>query len=255
MIINTRYNTEPCVLHNPFKGDKYTSPFWDYASLYSGKVVCSIPDNLTIVTYNNKKGGCLESQLTKIGLPYICLGRGLKWNTNRNKTRLFIENFDMFETDYILAMDCYDVLVINDLKDILDKFLARDLGVLFNATGNSYPRYLHRGRDLFAEIEAEMCPHPPFQFFNSGVYIGHKEAIRDVFEESWASPKEHADRCPTSDQWILRPVYHSREDVEIDWKCELFQVAYLNDKMKPRVSPSDVKYDINEYLAPKVKVL
>lgn len=249
MLINKKYNTKPLILHNPFL--EFTSEIWNISLLNSYKVNCSVPDDLTIVTYNNNsKKGILERQLSHIGVPYICLGKKLKWESNRKKLKLFLDNFDLFKTKYILSLDCYDVIVIRDIKHIIEMFLKTGSKVLFNATGTNYPNYKY-----FEKKEQDMCPNAPFQFLNSGVYIGEKYYIKNMIEQSiklenYDEFVYYKSKMNThSDQWLMKKMYHNDNNIKIDWKCELFQIAYLKHEEMPtssEINPCD--YDILKYI-------
>lgn len=216
-IHNHYYNTYPLIIHNPFEG-------WNDCKLWDRVVICNfgkitIPENLTLVTWNNSQElGLIEKQLKRNKINYLSLGKDVEWSTNRMKPLLLIDNFHLIKTKYILCMDCFDVFIVGDLKNILDRFLKKNAKVLFNATGSIYPN-----DPSDKKIEDKMCP-PPFRYFNSGLFIGEANYIENMLTSiDWDCKQQHY-----SDQFLMRKKYHDcHPDVQIDWNCEIFQIGLL----------------------------
>lgn len=214
---NFVYNTFPLITHNPFMGDR-NCRLWNKIIKIPINFINVHPD-VTIVTWNSSKiKGMLELQLDKFKIKYICLGKGVKWKTNREKPKLLLENFNLIKTKYILGMDCFDVFINSNLNNLIDKFKNKNTKLLYNATGTVYPE-----SDFSRKIENEFCPHP-FRYFNSGLFFGYSEYIQHILSIINWNYYEHF----YSDQHLIRKVYHRfYPDVQIDWNCEIFQIGYL----------------------------
>jgi hypothetical protein len=181
---------------------------------------CSIPEDLTVVTWNNKKRiSGLEAQLNKFQIPHVVLGKENSfWASNRIKPKTLLKH--NFSTKYVLAMDAFDVMIIRDLSNIIDDFKNFNAKILFNATSTIWPEVEEHGK-----IEESLANYP-FAFFNSGVFIGEIEYIKEVFSEIPYSKKEY----PYSDQYLIRQEYHKRyPEIQIDWQCKIFQVSNVKN--------------------------
>ena len=101
-----------------------------------------IKDELTIITWNNTdiKGYC-EQSLEKLGLDYLVLGKGKKIWQNINKITTALEIIDLIKTPYVMALDCFDVIVLRNPYEALVKFKAMDCEMLFNGEKIYYPDY------------------------------------------------------------------------------------------------------------------
>lgn len=223
-IHNYKYGTFPLIGHNPFV-DLYSCRLWNTIQSYANpRSHCDVPDDLTIVTWNNtNKKGCFELQLDTLGMNYLCLGQNLKWTTNQLKPLTLKQEIPHIKTKYVLCADSFDVLILDDLHDLIARFSKFDTGVLFNATCCVFP-YLNNHR----QIEQELCPEPPFQFFNSGLFVGETQFVASLLE---ALPFDDPE-FRNSDQYLFRQVYHKwYPDIQIDWCCEMFQIMYLPENV------------------------
>jgi hypothetical protein len=232
LIKNIKYNTFPCVAHNPFTESNY---MWDELNKNQIKK-CIKPDDLTIITWNNKiKKGLLEIQLDNLNIDYICLGKGAKWDTNRNKIKFLLEYIDNIKTSYILCLDCYDVIVTANISTIIEKFKHLKCNLLFNATGVAFPP------DKNYKIIQKIICKEPFCFLNSGAFLGETKFIKSVYSDLDLNDPH----WPISDQFLLRKSYlHLYPKIQIDWKCTIFQIMHLFEN----------KYNIEKYVKIKNKL-
>jgi hypothetical protein len=216
LIKNNKYNTFPLIAHNPYI--EIDSLLWDELIKKNLKK-CQKPHDLTIVTWNNQETkGMLQIQLESLNIDYICLGKGIKWETNRNKPKLLLEYIKNIKTNYILGLDCYDVIIIGNIFNIIEKFKKFKCKLLFNSTGTVFPP--DEGCEF---IEKSRC-EGPFCFFNSGAFLGETDFIESVFSNLNLSDPS----WPFSDQFILRKKYYSLfPQIKIDSMCEIFQTMNL----------------------------
>jgi hypothetical protein len=236
LIKNNKYNTFPIIAHNPYI--EINSLLWDEL-IKTNLKKCQKPHDLTIVTWNNQETkGMLQIQLESLNIDYICLGKGIKWETNRNKPKLLLEYIKNIKTNYILGLDCYDVMIIGNIFNIIEKFKKFKCNLLFNSTGTVFPP--DEGCEF---IEKSRC-EGPFCFFNTGAFLGETNFIESTFSKLDFSNKDWIH----SDQFIIRKLYHSLyPQIQIDSMCEIFQIMNLfKDKYNI--------YNIEKYLKIKNKL-
>ncbi|MGD0279063.1 MAG: glycosyltransferase domain-containing protein, partial [Smithella sp.] len=134
-------------------------------------------DELTIITWNSTdiKGYC-EQSLEKLGLDYLVLGKGMKTWQNINKITTALDIVDLIRTPYVMALDCFDVIVLRDPYEALEKFKAMGCEMLFNAEKNYYPDYglaktgEYSITDKWKEFEINVAKSE-WGFLNSGAFI------------------------------------------------------------------------------------
>lgn len=242
-IHNLKYDTFPLIAHNPFV-DMFDCVMWDTMQSHINLgIFCKKPYDLTIVTWNNGQvKGCFESQLDSLSLPYKCLGSGMNWTTNRLKPITLKKYIQNIKTKYVLCADSFDVLILDNIEGIasrLDKIGAK---VLFNATCCIYPEI-----DKHREIEQALCPEPPFQFFNSGLFIGETEFVKKLLDAMQLNDPLFMN----SDQYLYRQIYHDwHPEIQIDWRCEVFQIMYI-----PEAVWGNKRIEDCVELVPKYKVM
>lgn len=218
---NKKYDTYPCMIHNPFS-DLYDCDLWNQIYGASNAPIPKkwIPEDTTIITWNNRsESGCFQSQLQASGIDHVILGKGLSWSTNRLKPKTFIEHMYSIKTKYILAADCFDVLIVGDLNKLIDQLQSSQSKMIFNATGVVYPHDKAQ-----RDTERMMCADEPFRYFNSGIFIGESAFVRKMYSLLDLDDENNL----SSDQYLLRKLYHAyHPEMKIDSKCEIFQVMFL----------------------------
>jgi hypothetical protein len=226
LLYNKRFDTYPLIVHNP-KEDNFPGPMWFNLLRVKGLLDATyLPEDVTLVTWNNlPTEGLLQEQMKKLGIPYLNLASSTSfWETNREKPRQFILRSEQIMTKYVLGLDCYDVLIVGDLSEILERFHKFGCRALFNATSCNWPPILEHQRKA-----AEIDTIRPFFHFNSGAFIGEKNFLVDFFQEA-LHDKPNPDIYPKSDQYVIKPVYFRRyPEVRIDSTCQIFQVLFLQD--------------------------
>ena len=215
-LYNHYFKTFPLIAHNPLID--IACPIWhglehDICPLNR----CFVPDELTIVTWNNfSYDSPLELQLKKMNIDYVCLGKGLEWFTNRNKPLTLMQARHLIKTKYVLGLDSFDVIIVQNLEHIITRFKSLNAKLVYNATATVYP-------DVLSDKELEKTLAPaPYHFFNSGMFLGEIDYLTEVLEEVDFNDKDY----PTSDQYLLRKLYHKYyPTIQIDWGCRIFQVV------------------------------
>lgn len=204
-----------------------------------------IPNNLTIITWNSNKSngnndkqlGTFEISLQKWGVPYTVLGAhyGATWvNINKIKeTLLFLDNC---ETEYILAADSSDVLLVGDINIAFQYYLSSSHKMLFSAEANNWPAgFLKHYQDTKA------CGI--FRYLNSGIWIGAATYIREVLEfclklniEQLVRDNGLAVSLVNSDQIRYKVAYKDMPHIGIDHECRIFQTI-------SRISPWIIQWN------------
>ena len=213
---NVKYNSYPLIAHNPEHGER-EHPLWERILSHHRLSVCSVSDDLTVVTWNNQSSSLLEKQLQKLEVEYICLGKDEPlWNSNRIKVSTLLKS--SIKTKYILGMDAYDVVIMRDLRNIVNEFKEMDCDLIYNATSKVYPSCKEH-----YDIERKMS-EGIFGFFNSGVFIGKTQFLMNSLSELNLSEPEFSH----SDQFLVRTLYHKYYPrIKVDWKCKIFQIMFL----------------------------
>jgi hypothetical protein len=223
VITNLLYKTNPLIIHNPLadRGGEEWIQCVRKATKKSQAHPCS---DVSLCTWNSSTThGLLEINLLNRRMTYACLGRGIKNWTNRLKIPLTLEFVKTVRTKYIIALDCYDVLVLGEIEEIIDRFRKTGAEILFNATGTNYPS-CQRNK----EIEEKICVERPFNFLNSGAFIANRDYLEDFLSDVNSYEDEYTMRYKSSDQIKYKPLYYKRyPDVRIDSTCEIFQIMFL----------------------------
>lgn len=144
-------------------------------------------DNITIITWNNTGiKGCCELSLDKLGLDYLVLGKNIRNWRNINKITSALEVIDSIKTPYVMALDCFDVIVLRDPYEAVEKFKAMNCDMLFNGEKYFYPDYglmatgYYSITDKWKNFEANI-EKSVWKYLNSGALLAKTE----FYKEFW----------------------------------------------------------------------
>lgn len=128
---------------------------------------------------------------------------------------------DIPDEDIICFIDAYDVLVISNEHEIIDKFLQYKCNLLIGAELNCYPE---KYKSRFPESK-----NSKYHYVNSGGYIGYKHAINKMFD--WKNSDEIIEICKDGgDQaYVIEYYLNNIHFCKLDDKCLLFQNMCLVD--------------------------
>lgn len=239
MIKNIRTNTEPCFLHWPGRHRDWKIDVINNL-IMSKSVHSETPENLDIITFNTKQEkGLLEKNLDHWGVKHIVFGRGEEWKNNNGmsgcgeKIGHICNHLENTTAEYVMGLDCYDVLMVKKLDRIIEKFQKYKCELLFNAEPNCFPAYSDRG-----EIERSICPRTlgNWCFLNAGMWIGKRDFCIDFFS------KAKKINC-TDEQVVLKSIYLKMHPlVKIDYMQEIFRVMiYVSIAKHPTIKPHFLK--------------
>ncbi|MDI6741567.1 MAG: hypothetical protein QMD11_02415 [Smithella sp.] len=215
-------------LHHSRKKDfihMATNPYWvpilrnweNKSSALRGK---NHRDDLTIITWNSTdiKGYC-EQSLEKLGWDYLCLARNITPWRFIDKMNTALQMMDSIKTPYVMALDSFDVIVLRDPSEAVEKFKKMNCDMLINGEKNYHPDFgiMTTGRyavtDQWKKYEMSLTKSP-WKFLNSGALISktgfYKECLTKCLERHEAV-KENPDKfCLPRD-----PVFKKYPDYKV----------------------------------------
>lgn len=216
MYCHNQFCTNPIVIHapgsNPPGGDKL---LWNKlislknSFLKSKQKSVDALHDVQIITWNNtNKKGMLELSLDHLGVPYVTLGQGIKKWQNFMKIELTINQINKLTANYIIGIDSFDALVINDPNIIIDRFKTLKHNMIFNYGITNFPPI-------------------GYPNLNAGVWVGKKETALRLFSKSLENKKIVTKL--TNMAWREQPYikYAAKlleSEIGVDSKYEIFQV-------------------------------
>lgn len=222
------------ILHCPKGLRATTNPFhveWEAAcsaffSDPSYKGLAPSLDELTVLTYNTRpEVGLLERCLARLGITdLVVLGRGLpgwSWSYKISLVLAYLRS-GQCTTPYVLCLDDDDVLVIEDLAVVLDRFLSIGCQMLFSNTHADWPP-----SPECAAFEASLSDDPDHCHLNAGGYVASTAYLTLRLEEIERGLVAHAPWCMTDrgfdDQLAWRHMHRLHHpDIQIDRECRIF---------------------------------
>lgn len=184
----------------------------------------SLPENITLITvvdHKNIDNALLIKQLNAMEIPFINPAKDLVVERfeNTDKIGLILDALQNVDTEYCLILDGLDVVITN-LDDIMDKYLALGKDIIYNATNINYP-------DVDVETIENRESLGSYKYFNAGCCIGKTSALLDFYNECAIE----LSGCDVSDKYYHSEHYHVRKAfdrcqdiVGIDNGCKIFQV-------------------------------
>lgn len=182
-----------------------------------------VPDDLTILSIWTCDAKCvLYHQLWNNHIPIInCyIPTEEKWS-NPYKIKCILEALKKIETEYVLILDGYDV-VINNWDNLIEKFKQFNAGIVFNTSKNNYPAYF--------EDQPIKQHSSKFRYLNAGCCIGYRDSLIEFYEQVNEFYKTQPMNKWNSEQFIVRNVYKNYCNytsaynlVKLDTECSIFQ--------------------------------
>lgn len=183
---------------------------------------------LTILTWSDRPAKRLVEQcLDRWGATSVRLGEELpKWRPDM-KVFLNADALTRVESEYVLAVDADDVLVVAPPQKILADFQPFGCDIVFSGEKNSYPRMPYLEAFERSIAESFYC------HLNSGAWIGKTEACRRFFRDcldehrSDIVPSHPVAHILCDDQGVTRKTFRRYHPaVKIDYHCRLFQSLF-----------------------------
>lgn len=151
------------------------------------------------------------------GIELHILGLGKPYRKNGTKLlhmREFLKTLE--EDEIVMFVDAFDVLIVRDKKEILEKFLSMNKPFIMAAEKNCAPN-----SGLAAHF-----PHSPtpFKYINTGTYIGYVKNIREWLQE--LSPiSQLCDQAQTILHYVKKAA--NRRFFSLDYHCDLFLPLFM----------------------------
>ena len=189
---------------------------------------CGPSIDLTVLTWNNRPTKTLlERCLDRWGVPHLVLGEDLpKWRPDM-KVYLNAEALARVKSEYVMALDADDVLVVSPFGHVVAAFQAFECDIVFSGEKNSYPAVPY-----IEEFERSIA-ESPYRHLNSGAWIGRTSAclrfFRDCLDEDRhdllaAQPSLHVLR---DDQGVTRKTFRRYHPAtKLDYHCRVFQSLF-----------------------------
>ena len=176
--------------------------------------------DLTIVTWNSFQNKSLvERSLEHLGVPHLVLGKDAAnkpWN-HFYKIETLLGAIGSISTKYILGLDAFDVMVLDDPAKVVERFeRSFKCDLLYNASVYEWPKDYHT-----RQFE-ENASRTAFRYLNGGIFIGNTEYIKYVLDMAVKLRKEM--QVELTEQPLLRILYRLLYPrVQIDSRCAIFQ--------------------------------
>jgi hypothetical protein len=230
LVRNLVTGSSPAVLHRNGRPPEWLER-WDRIVAQFFQEIhepCDPCPELTILTWNNRPAkSLLERCLDARRVPYVILGREVVDWQPLVKPSLTAEALRRVESDYVLAVDADDVLIVSCPRTILETFRSFQCEMLFSAEKNSYPKV-----PSLTEFERSIA-ETKYRHLNSGAWIGKTEACRRFFDDCAnednsdilaAHPAKHIVR---DDQGVTRKTFRRHYPAAVlDYHCRIFQSLF-----------------------------
>lgn len=185
------------------------------------------PD-VTVLTWNSRPAkGVLQECLDWRGVPYVTLGTTLQSWRNCYKVYLNADALQRIDTPYVMALDADDILMLQPLHEILERFRSFDCDVVFGSERQSWPDV--KSIERFERSIARS----PYCHLNSGAWIGRTEACARLFKDAMDEDLDDilaAKRTMLTmydDQGLTRKAFRRHHPAaQLDYQCRIFQALF-----------------------------
>lgn len=177
-----------------------------------------LAQRLHVVTVCSRMHRNLDKLITsakKWGMDVTILGMDKPYpgsGTKLTYIREYLNTLD--ESDLVLFVDAFDVIIIGDSKQIVDRFLSFKAPLVISADTHCYPSQY---KTQYPESEGS------WRYINTGTYMGYVSAIKKWLDDM----KPLSDRC---DQRQTQEHYFAKSENQkffvMDTQCKLFLTLY-----------------------------
>ena len=173
---------------------------------------------------DEKKCEKLYNSAAYHGFKFTNLGKNEEWTGGDMTIRGGGQKFNMLkeyiqdlpDRDIIFFCDAYDVFMTDSLQEMIYRYMEIGHKVLFGAERVCWPDASLSG--LMESINKKHHPNldTPYQYLNSGTFIGRVKELKQIFEKSITNSE--------SDQlWIQYQFIDQNIDISLDTECYIFQ--------------------------------
>ena len=147
-------------------------------------------NHIITVGTDSSKMWALEQSAIKFGATYLNIGKGVVWQGGTmvgtggghkiNLVREYLKSLP--DSDTVLFIDAYDVMFVDTIQTIFERFEGFDCDILFAAERQCWP-------DATISPQFPMTP-TPYKYLNSGVYMGKVARLNHFFSEVVANDQD-----------------------------------------------------------------
>ena len=186
-------------------------------SIRPSKIEGGSMNHIITVGTDSSKMWALEQSAVKFGATYLNIGKDVIWQGGTmagtgggHKINLVREHLrSLSDSDTVLFMDAYDVMFVDTINTIFERFEDFDCDILFAAEKSCWP-------EPTIAPQFPMTPSP-YKYLNSGVYIGKVARLNHFFSE--AVENEQDDQL-----WMQKRFLGSNGlNVKLDYEGYIFQ--------------------------------
>lgn len=224
------FHTNPVVFHFPSVYKRFNPEnvlcWFDLLRIARQKLLLKQPKNVTLVTWNNRTTRSVaEIYAEHCGLELNVLGKGISSWQNLMKIRLTQDFLKSVKTEYMLAIDGSDTVILGDVNRCVEALETAGCDALFSSETACYPNAakLRNKQDQLAPTES------PFKYLNSGVAIFRSEAAIDLFRQASETAPQ---RSTHSDQSVWQQLLCKGAPICLDYYCHIFQTVNRHDRAK-----------------------
>lgn len=179
----------------------------------------SKPDNIGFVcpVTKDQLDNPLMKQLSLNGYTYYnsLADRDILWQPER-KILHVLNSLKMCKEEYALVLDTNDVVILDDLTDIIERFETYNKKIIYNSTIWMYPH------EIIDDVK-NRGQYGTYCFLNAGCAIGKTSDLIEFYEYAWDMLCKIAHPV-SSEQYYIRKAFDKRQDdVFFDWDCRVFQ--------------------------------
>lgn len=179
----------------------------------------NMPDNIGIVCPITKDqlSNPLIRQLSLNGYSYYnsLADVDILWRPER-KILHVLNSLKICKEEYALVLDTNDVVILDDLDDIINRFETYGKRIIYNSTIWMFPH------EIIDDVE-NRGQYGTYCFLNAGCAIGKTSDLIDFYQYTWDMVRKIA-HPESSEQYYIRKAFDKKqEEVFFDWDCRVFQ--------------------------------
>ena len=161
----------------------------------------------------------LEQSAIKFGATYLNIGKGVVWQGGTmvgtggghkiNLVREYLKSLP--DSDTVLFIDAYDVMFVDTIQTIFERFEGFDCDILFAAEKSCWPD---------PTMASEFPLSTLYRYLNSGAYIGRVSALKEFLNE--AVPNDSDDQLWMQKRFLSSD-WQATGSANLDYEGYIFQ--------------------------------
>jgi hypothetical protein len=185
-ILNCETKRSPNIIHAPgiYRWSHLNeNPLWEPLCEYffsTKKKHLGLPSDATIVTWNSSDNkAILEQSLDHLGIPHQVI-RKKNWQ-NFDKILTTREFLNTVNTECIIWLDCFDIIVLNDLSEMVNVFLADNVKMYLNAEKRFWPdvELVEDSKAFQQKVNSKFST----KYLNTGACIARVDFLKEILDK------------------------------------------------------------------------